>query len=213
MAFSSWGDCTLWGGLATQMQKGNGRYGWCFVDFCFFWWDWSLNLGLHTCKASALSLEPHLQSILLWLFWTWGLENYLPRLASNHDPTDISLPSSEDTGVSHWHPAMVIDYNSGGKFLIWFTLHCSFSTCWLEVQCKAQPSFSLTAVFISYLFIRVLFILWVIIHLCHCWFCCPRGSSVSWLLPLLSSFLSLVPPKPLNQPFLQRALLFFRNVT
>jgi hypothetical protein len=29
----------------------------------------SLNSGLKACKASALLLEPHLQSILLWLFW------------------------------------------------------------------------------------------------------------------------------------------------
>jgi hypothetical protein len=24
----------------------------------FFWWDWSLNSGLHNHKAGALSLEP-----------------------------------------------------------------------------------------------------------------------------------------------------------
>jgi hypothetical protein len=29
----------------------------------------SLNLGLYACKAGALPPEPHLQSILLWLFW------------------------------------------------------------------------------------------------------------------------------------------------
>jgi hypothetical protein len=34
---------------------------------------------------------PHLQSILLWLFWRWDLVNYLPRLASNRDPPDLSL--------------------------------------------------------------------------------------------------------------------------
>jgi hypothetical protein len=28
--------------------------------------------GLHTCKTGTLPLEPHLQSILLWLFWRWG---------------------------------------------------------------------------------------------------------------------------------------------
>jgi hypothetical protein len=33
---------------------------------------------------------------LLWLFWRWGLENYLPRLASNQDPPNVSLPSSQD---------------------------------------------------------------------------------------------------------------------
>jgi hypothetical protein len=43
-----------------------------------------LNLGLPTCKAGTLSLEPHLQSILLWLFCRWGLANYFPRLALNY---------------------------------------------------------------------------------------------------------------------------------
>jgi hypothetical protein len=33
--------------------------------FLFFWWDWSLNSELHTCKTGALPLEPHLQSLLL----------------------------------------------------------------------------------------------------------------------------------------------------
>jgi hypothetical protein len=32
-------------------------------------------------KAGTLQLEPHLQSFLLWLFWRWGLSNYLPGLA------------------------------------------------------------------------------------------------------------------------------------
>jgi hypothetical protein len=58
------------------------------------WWDWGLNLGLFTCNAGTLQLEPHLQSILLWLFWRWCLANCLPSLASNFDPPHISLPSS-----------------------------------------------------------------------------------------------------------------------
>jgi hypothetical protein len=33
-----------------------------------FWLDWGLNSGLYTCKVGASLLEPHLQSILLWLF-------------------------------------------------------------------------------------------------------------------------------------------------
>jgi hypothetical protein len=33
---------------------------------------------------------------LLWLFWRWGLVNYLPRLAANHDSPNFSLPSSYD---------------------------------------------------------------------------------------------------------------------
>jgi hypothetical protein len=35
-----------------------------------FWWDWSVNSGLCSCQARALPLESHLQSILLWLFWS-----------------------------------------------------------------------------------------------------------------------------------------------
>jgi hypothetical protein len=31
---------------------------------------------------------------LLWLFWRWGFVNYLPRLASNCYPPDLSLPRS-----------------------------------------------------------------------------------------------------------------------
>jgi hypothetical protein len=40
------------------------------------------------------TLEPHFQSILLWLVWRFGLLNYLPGLASNHNPPSLSLPSS-----------------------------------------------------------------------------------------------------------------------
>jgi hypothetical protein len=43
-------------------------------------WDWGLNSGLHSCKIGTLSLEPCLESTLLWLcfgdevFWTICLE-------------------------------------------------------------------------------------------------------------------------------------------
>jgi hypothetical protein len=59
-----------------------------FVFFCSFvcWWDLGLNTGLHTCKTGTLLIEPHLQVFLLWLFWRWGLENYLSRLASWSQP-------------------------------------------------------------------------------------------------------------------------------
>jgi hypothetical protein len=30
-----------------------------------FWWNWSLNSGLCTCKAGTLTLKQHLQSILM----------------------------------------------------------------------------------------------------------------------------------------------------
>jgi hypothetical protein len=33
---------------------------------------------------------------LLWLFWRWGLMNYLSRLASKCNPPNLSLPSNYD---------------------------------------------------------------------------------------------------------------------
>jgi hypothetical protein len=54
----------------------------------FFWWDWGLNSGLCAGKAGALLLEPHLQSILLWLFWRgWGPWELFSRV-------DLELRSS-----------------------------------------------------------------------------------------------------------------------
>jgi hypothetical protein len=50
--------------------------------------------GFHACKVGTVLLEPHLQPILLQLFWRWNLKDYLPGLASNHNPPDLSLPSS-----------------------------------------------------------------------------------------------------------------------
>jgi hypothetical protein len=43
-----------------------------FLFQYFFWWDWGLNSELCICKAATLLLEPHLQHMLLWLFWRWG---------------------------------------------------------------------------------------------------------------------------------------------
>jgi hypothetical protein len=57
-------------------------------------WNWGLNSGLWACKVGALLLEPHLQSILLWLFWKWGLPNCFPWLASNRNLPSLSLPCS-----------------------------------------------------------------------------------------------------------------------
>jgi hypothetical protein len=31
---------------------------------------------------------------LVWLFWRWSLSNYLSRLASICNPSDLSFPSS-----------------------------------------------------------------------------------------------------------------------
>jgi hypothetical protein len=64
-----------------------------------------LNSGLWACKTCAVQPEPHLQFILLWLFWSWDLKNYLLGLALYHDPSSLSLPSSKMAGENHWHLA------------------------------------------------------------------------------------------------------------
>jgi hypothetical protein len=40
-----------------------------FIYLFIYLWDWDLNSGLCYCKGGALLLEPHLWSILLWLFF------------------------------------------------------------------------------------------------------------------------------------------------
>jgi hypothetical protein len=59
-----------------------------------------LKSGLQTCKAGALSLEPHLQSILLWLLWSKGLENDLLRLWTSILPIS-AFQVAMITSVSH----------------------------------------------------------------------------------------------------------------
>jgi hypothetical protein len=70
------------------------------ILFFVFSQNWGLNSGLCVRQAVTLPLELHLQFILLWLFWRWGLANYLPSLASN-------LPISASqvariTAISTW---------------------------------------------------------------------------------------------------------------
>jgi hypothetical protein len=45
-------------------------------------------------KTGFLLLEPHLQSILLWLSWDGGLMNYILGLVLNLIPPDLSLSIS-----------------------------------------------------------------------------------------------------------------------
>jgi hypothetical protein len=58
-------------------------------DF-IFWWDWGFKLKASTSKAGTQPLEPRLQYILLWLLGGWCLTKYLPALASNNDPSNLS---------------------------------------------------------------------------------------------------------------------------
>jgi hypothetical protein len=62
--------------------------------FCFGW-EWGLNSGLCTCKDGTVLLELYLQAIFaLIILDNGGLTNYLRGLVLNHDPPNLSLPSS-----------------------------------------------------------------------------------------------------------------------
>jgi hypothetical protein len=56
-----------------------------------------LNSGFHTGKAGALRLEPHLQSIRLWLFWRWGFGSCLPGLGLNFN---LPISASQVAGIT-----------------------------------------------------------------------------------------------------------------
>jgi hypothetical protein len=64
------------------------------ILFLFCFGGMGFELRASHCKESALSLKPHLQSILLWLFWRLDLVNYLSGLTLNHEPPNLSLPGS-----------------------------------------------------------------------------------------------------------------------
>jgi hypothetical protein len=66
----------------------------CFVFF--WWWYLGLNSGIGTCKMGSTPCDPHLNSILLWLFWKWGLVNYFPGLVPHLYPSTLSLSISYD---------------------------------------------------------------------------------------------------------------------
>jgi hypothetical protein len=56
-----------------------------------------------THKTGTLLLEPHILSILVWLFWRWGFHEVFAQVG-------LELPSSQPQSsnqldVSHWHPA------------------------------------------------------------------------------------------------------------
>jgi hypothetical protein len=68
------------------------------VFIYLFFYETSLNSGLHVCKAGALLFQPYLQSIFLWLFWRLGFSICLGLNLASHclncNPPNLSLPSS-----------------------------------------------------------------------------------------------------------------------
>jgi hypothetical protein len=64
-----------------------------------FWWDWGFNSGLY----AHYSLSQTFSSFCSRYFGNEGLSNSLFRLALNHEPLHLSLPSSYD--YKHEPPA------------------------------------------------------------------------------------------------------------
>jgi hypothetical protein len=92
---------------STLEARAEGSQG--FVLFCFFGGTGVSTKGFLTCKAGMLPLEPHLKSILLWLFWRLvGLLNYLLGLASNQNPPSLSLQVAEPLMLSLGSPVLKV---------------------------------------------------------------------------------------------------------
>jgi hypothetical protein len=66
-----------------------------------------LNLGILVCKAGTLPFEPHLQSILLWLFWRWGPPELFAWVGSEPVLLISAFQIARITGVSHRRPVKV----------------------------------------------------------------------------------------------------------
>jgi hypothetical protein len=77
-----------------------------------------LNSGVHTCKADAVPLEPHLQSILLWLFWRWGLSKHLLGWAGTGI---MSISASQVDGMTGMSPTDKIINIMDGIWNVTFT--------------------------------------------------------------------------------------------
>jgi hypothetical protein len=92
-------DCILWH-LATIFLllhiifwKYFLRWSRFFLFVCFFLVEMSFELELHVCKAGALPPSHTSSPFCSSSFGDGNLVKYLPRLASNCDPSDPSLPS------------------------------------------------------------------------------------------------------------------------
>jgi hypothetical protein len=74
--------------------------------FFFLWgWNCSLNSGLPGFTAWAIT-----PVLLLSSFWSWGFDNYLPHLALNYDPPELSFTSAYDYRLEQQRPGSFRDF-------------------------------------------------------------------------------------------------------
>jgi hypothetical protein len=67
------------------------------------------------------------QLFLLWLiFGDGGFRNYLPRLALNHKPPDLSLPSTQDYKYEPQHLALMNNYVHDSSIIVIDNLSTKF---------------------------------------------------------------------------------------
>jgi hypothetical protein len=87
-----------------------------FFFLIFFWVGQGFKL-----RASSFqnSIKTQLQSIVLWLFWRWGLENYLPWLVLNCNPPNLSLSSGQDYRCEPPAPGLDFSFYRSKKKIIW----------------------------------------------------------------------------------------------
>jgi hypothetical protein len=102
-------------------------WGYCFCWCCFGGTRvWTQGFTIAKQVLYHLSISSPFCS---GYFWKWGLENYLPGLASNCDPPDLSLQVARIRDVSQWGPELgaVILMVGPGCWVTW-----SFWFCFLK---------------------------------------------------------------------------------
>jgi hypothetical protein len=117
--------------------------------FFFCLWDWSLNSDLHTWKASILLLEPYLQSILLWLFWRWGLVSYFSGCSQTSVLPISASQVARITAMSH--QCLAICYNIFIYYLFFVALELELRASCLLGRCSSTWA-TLPALFVLVFF-------------------------------------------------------------
>jgi hypothetical protein len=69
-----------------------------FIDWLIFVVGLGFEFGTSCLQSIYFTAWASFLTHFPWLLWRWHLMNYLPRLASNRDPSDLSLQNSQDYG-------------------------------------------------------------------------------------------------------------------